>query len=45
MCNKLQETVLLPDEIQNTEKSFFDFRIYEKQNCQPTKNTCYGRGG
>ena len=24
-CNKLQETVLLPGESQNTEKSFFDF--------------------
>ena len=44
MCNKLQETVLLPGEIQNTEKPFFDFRINEKQNCQPTKNTCYGKG-
>ena len=26
-------------------KNHFDFRIYEKPNCQQTKNTCYGRGG
>ena len=44
MCNKLQETVLLPGEIQN-KNSVFDLRIYEKQNFQPTKTTCYGRGG
>ena len=30
MCNKLQETVLLPGESQNTEKSFFDFLFWWK---------------
>ena len=43
--NKLQETVLLPSEIQNTEKSSFDFRIYKKQNCKRPKIPVMEREG